>query len=291
MYRNLDMATLRALVAVVETGGVTRAANRLHLTQSTVSMQIKRLEESLSMTLFDRVGRALEPTGQGEQLLTYARRLIDLNDEAIDRLTTPQHEGSLAFGVPTDIVHPHVPAVLAQFVRDYPRMAIRLSTECTIDLREGLKNGIYDLILTTEVKPDQGAEVLLRQPLIWTGAIHARAWRQRPLPLACARDCIFRKHIITILDKAGIEWVDTVNSNSDDAAAVASAADMGIRADLISSSAPGVAPLDHENSLPMLPEYCVAMYLAKGPNLEIATEFGDRLRHEFRLSESASRAA
>jgi DNA-binding transcriptional LysR family regulator len=291
MYRNLDLATLRSLIAVVDTGGMTRAANRLHLTQSAVSMQIKRLEENLSMTVFERVGRTVKPTAEGEQLLAYARRLVDLNDEAIDRLTTPRYEGSLTFGVPIDVVHPHIPPILSRFGREYPRMAIRLSTDMTLELREGLKEGFYDVILTTEIKPARGGEVLLRQPLIWTGAKHARAWRQRPLPLAFSRECIFRKMVVKILDESGIDWVDTVNSLSDDASMVASAADMGVRADLISSSVQGVVPLEHGGSLPELPEYCVVMYLGTGPNREIATLFADMLREAFCGGDNVVRVA
>ena len=79
--RNMDVAVLRSFVAVVDNGGVTRAAGVLNLTQSAVSMQIKRLEELLGFALFDRVGRKLVPTAAGEQLLGYARKLVALNDD------------------------------------------------------------------------------------------------------------------------------------------------------------------------------------------------------------------
>ena len=87
MYRNLDLTALRSFVAVAELGGVTRAASKLHLTQSAVSMQIKRMERSLDQTLLKRAGRSVELTGQGEQLLAYSRRMVALNDEAWGRLT------------------------------------------------------------------------------------------------------------------------------------------------------------------------------------------------------------
>ena len=81
--RNLDVTTLRSFVAVAESGGVTRAAGFLHLTQSAVSMQLKRLEELLGLDLFDRSGRSIALTASGEQLLVYARRMVSLNDEVI----------------------------------------------------------------------------------------------------------------------------------------------------------------------------------------------------------------
>jgi len=82
MYRNLDLTALRSFVTVAELGGVTRAASKLHLTQSAVSMQIKRMEQNLDQTLLKRVGRTVELTGQGEQLLGHGRHMVTLNDEA-----------------------------------------------------------------------------------------------------------------------------------------------------------------------------------------------------------------
>ncbi|MEE8455847.1 MAG: LysR family transcriptional regulator, partial [Limibaculum sp.] len=83
MARNLDLTALRSFVTVAETGGVTKAAHQLHLTQSAVSMQLKRLEESLAQPLLDRSGRGVALTNQGEQLLSYGRRMLALNDEVM----------------------------------------------------------------------------------------------------------------------------------------------------------------------------------------------------------------
>ncbi len=281
MHRNLDMSTLRTLLAIVDTGGMTRAANRLHMTQSAVSMQIKRLEQNLSLKVLERVGRAMQPTPEGEQLVGYAQRLIDINDEAIDKLTLPCNKGTITFGVPYDLVHPHIPAVLKRFGREYPRMSVSLSTGMTADLRKGMRDGHYDLILTTELKTGRGAIQLLRQPLVWTGAHESRLWKQRPLPLALTQNCIFRKPTIAALEKAGIDWFDAVNSSSDSAALVASAADLGIRTDLMCAQIYGVSPLSHAGELPKLPKYRVLLYLAAGPNRDIASQFGEMLMDVF----------
>jgi len=112
MARNLDITALRAFVTVAECGGVTKAASMLHLTQSAVSMQLKRLEEALDQTLYSRVGRNLVLTSHGEQLLGYGRRMLALNDEIWGLMTTPDFEGELRFGVPHDIIYPHIPNVL-----------------------------------------------------------------------------------------------------------------------------------------------------------------------------------
>ena len=102
--RNLDMTTLRSFLAVAEHGGVTRAAGALNLTQSAVSMQLKRLEDLLDIQLLDRSNRKIALTGSGEQMLSYARRIVALNDEAVGRLTEELYEGEITLGVPQDIV-------------------------------------------------------------------------------------------------------------------------------------------------------------------------------------------
>ena len=115
--RNLDVTTLRSFVAVADLGGVTKAAGFLHLTQSAVSMQLKRLEELLGVGLLDRAGRGICLTPAGEQLLGYARRMVALNDEVVRRLSDDEFEGEVRLGVPHDIVYPAIPRVLQQISR------------------------------------------------------------------------------------------------------------------------------------------------------------------------------
>ena len=132
MPRNLDLTALRSFVTVAETGGVTRAAGFLNLTQSAVSMQLKRLEEALDLQLLDRTSRSVSLTASGEQLLGYAKRMLELNDEAWGRLTSGEYEGQIVLGVPHDIVLPALPRVLARFAAEYPRVNVQLISSYTI---------------------------------------------------------------------------------------------------------------------------------------------------------------
>ena len=154
--RNLDVTTLRSFVAVAEAGGVTRAAGFLHLTQSAVSMQLKRLEELLGLELLDRSGRTIALTASGEQLLVYARRMVALNDEVMTRLTDQAYEGQITLGVPHDIVYPVIPQVLKQFNSAFPRVRVQLRTSYTRLLFEEFSKGSCDLILTTETQVSTG---------------------------------------------------------------------------------------------------------------------------------------
>ena len=206
MPRNLDLTALRSFAAVADAGGVTRAAALLNLTQSAVSMQLKRLEESLGLALLDRSARTIALTAQGEQLLAYARRLLALNDEAWGRLTHPAFEGALDFGVPHDIIYPHVPGVLRQFSAEYPRVKLQLHSLYTNGLRELFARGEMDLILTTEAGVATGGETLACEPLVWTGAQGGQAWRGRPLRFGSCGHCVFKRPALDALEAAGIPW-------------------------------------------------------------------------------------
>ena len=169
MPRNLDLTSLRSFATVADTGGVTRAAGFLNLTQSAVSMQLKRLEESLGVTLLDRSSRQIALTPAGEQLLSYARRMLELNDEIYTRLTDDVFEGEIVLGVPHDIVYPVIPQVLQRFNAEFPRMKVQLVASYTGALKEQFSRGECDLILTTESEIGPQAETLTSMPLRWIG--------------------------------------------------------------------------------------------------------------------------
>src|SRR6201999_3807244 len=98
----LDLELLRSFVSVVDAGGFTRAGERVHRTQSTVSQQIKRLEDDIGRPLLNRIGKKVTPTEDGERLLSYARRILSLAEEARDVLTRPTQEGVIQLGIPED---------------------------------------------------------------------------------------------------------------------------------------------------------------------------------------------
>ncbi|MGR3270758.1 LysR family transcriptional regulator [Thalassococcus profundi] len=248
--RNLDITTLRSFLAVAQSGGVTRASGLLNLTQSAVSMQLKRLEESLGLQLLDRSGRGVTLTAAGDQLLTYARRMVEMNDEIYARLTDQAYEGEIHFGVPEDILYPVVPRVLQKFHAAYPRMQVHLTTSNTIRLLQMFNRGEVDLILTTEERSH--GETLDETPLRWHGAPGGTAWKQRPLPYAQARICAFRSTVIRRLEAAGVPWFQVIDSDSDRSIEATVSADLGVVALLEGHAPPQLAAIDVGDALPDL---------------------------------------
>lgn len=263
MPRNLDLTALRSFVTVLETGGVTRAAQQLHLTQSAVSMQLKRLEESLGQPLLDRAGRGVAPTAQGEQLLAYGRRMLALNDEVWSRMTDQAFEGEILFGVPADIVYPHVPQILRWIDREFPRVRIKLISSYTLKLKDLLAAGEADLILTTENETPSDAECITEQELVWVGAPSGTAWRNRPLRLAFERRCLFRPWALEALDRANIPWEMAVDTGSTRTVEATVAADLAINAILESAVGPFFERVTHGGALPDLPSSRINMYRAR----------------------------
>ena len=260
MPRNLDLSAVRSFVAVADAGGVTRAAGLLNLTQSAVSMQLKRLEESLGLTLMDRSGRTIGLTAEGEQLLGYGRRLLALNDETFARLTAQEFVGELRLGVSNDIIYPSIPKVLKQFSAEFPRMRVRLISAASMTLKAMFAKGDCDIILTTEDAPDMGGTVLVELPLQWVGAKGGTMWRTRPLRLALCSNCTFRAGIIRKIEEAGLAWDMVVDSAMENAIEAAVSADLAIQGVIRGNSQGETEVIAHGGALPDLGTSQIIMY-------------------------------
>lgn len=262
--RNLDMTALRSFVAVAEAGGVTRAAGRLNLTQSAVSMQLKRLEESLGLNLLDRTTRSVTPTAAGDRLLSYARKMLHLNDEAVAHISDSADVGEVVLGVPVDIVDPAIPQVLRQFRSEFPRIRVQLMAENTVSLKRAFNHGDCHLILTTERGCDQNGETIAELPLVWVGAKDGQAWQMDPLPLILGKRCLFRAHVLRILEAQGIDWEVVLETQSHRATEAAVSADLGIELLLKGTQPSHVDVIEDDARLPILTEWQINMYRAPG---------------------------
>ena len=267
---NLDLGTLRSFVTIADSGSMTRAAGRLFMTQSAISMQIKRLENSLGMSVFDRSSQGMSTTTEGEQLLYFANQMLAINDEAIGRLTSPDYEGHIRIGAPCDVIYPHVPTILKEFSRDFPRVQIKLSSGSTVKLKSQYKEGLLDVVLTTEQIATLGGSVIDTQRLVWTGAVDGNVWKKRPLPLGISKNCAFRSSAIRALEDADIEWIDVVASEDDTAALAIVSADLCVSAEMESVKYLARAAIDHGGHLPELPEFSIVLYSAEAPGNQLA---------------------
>lgn len=284
MPRNLDMTALRAFVTVAETGGVTRAAGQLHLTQSAVSMQVKRLEESIGQSLLERAGRGVALTAHGEQMLGYGRRILSLNDEVWARMTNQAFEGEITLGVPSDIIYPYIPTVLQRFAVEYPRIKVNLISSYTLRLKRQLARGEADIILTTETELDSGGETLEKSQMLWVGSPGGTIWKARPARLAFEHNCAFRSGVQRALDEAGILWEMAVESDSTRTIEASVSADLAIHAALEGTVDHRLEVIPHNGALPDLPVYNINMYIASGPQIALAERLAILVRQAYGTS-------
>ena len=148
----LDVGVLTMIVAVADTGTISRAADLVHRSQSAVSMQIKALESALGKALFVRKPRSVVPTQDGEVLLAYARRIIALRDEAWAAVVRPDVTGRVVIGVPDDYASSLFPPILKKFSASYPKVEIQVIGLPSVALAPMLRDGTVDLVCATRVK-------------------------------------------------------------------------------------------------------------------------------------------
>lgn len=291
MTRDIDIALLRAFLAVVETGGVTTAARILNRTQAAVSLQIKRLEELFGTELFVRERKRFTLSPAGERLFGSAQRIVALNDATWGAMTTPQFEGEVRLGVPPDIVTSLIPPVLQRFNQAWPRINVSLTCKASVTLLQDLADRKVDLTMTTEVDCGPTGETLLSDRLVWVGGPGSGTHLQRPLPVSLgSKLCRFRPEVIKTLDAAQIDWRPVSQDCNMEPVYATVKAGLAV-APLIRTSVPDYLEiLGADAGLPPLSDFKVNLYLPPSAT-EIARELARHIRQgiELRFGPSRSR--
>lgn len=283
MRRDLDLTILRAFLGVVETGSVTGAARLLNRTQAAVSLQIKRLEETLGQELFERGHKRLSLAPAGEQLIGLAQRLVAMNDEVIDTMTTPSFEGEVRLGLPVDLIVTYAAPILRRFNTKWPGVRVTLAAANSHDLTEALEHSQLDLALTTDLEPGgRHVETLASDDLVWVGAPNGQAHRRLPLPVAIGgRSCRFRPVLLDALRRAGIEWRVVLEVANQDAVNATVAAGISVSVLLRETVPTALEALPEDIGLPKLPSFALNLRLPPGRTSELAEEMARHIRAEF----------
>ncbi len=226
----LDLELLRSFVSVVDAGGFTRAGERVHRTQSTVSQQIKRLEEDVGQPLLIRTARDVTPTEAGERLLAYARRLLSLAEEARDVLSRPGHEGAIRLGVPEDFAAYRLAKLLAAFSRSHPDLRLDVRADQSAGLKRDLERGELDLALFKRAAGEKGGIAVWPERVHWvTSKTHPRNAGAGSVPLiGFPAGCLYRAGAIHALETAGRSWHMAYTSSNLSGIQAAVAAGMGL---------------------------------------------------------------
>ncbi len=278
MARNIDLALVRAFVAVAETGSMTAAGRLLNLTQAAVSQQIKRLEDGFGQPLFEREPKRLRLSPAGERLHAQGQRLLALNDEIWSLMTAPEFEGEVRLGVPHDIIAALMPPVLRSFDQAWPRVRVSIVSRTSTQLLGQLAAGAIDLTLTTEETTPSGARLLFRDPLVWVGVTGGKAHIRRPLPLSLGDpSCQFRGAALEALAGIGRDWRSVCEVGEMEPLLATVRADLAVMALLESTVPDGLQILGAEVGLPPLPSFAVNLYLPAAGASDIAVELAEHI--------------
>lgn len=254
MLINLPTELLRTFIAIADCGSFSQAAEQIHRTQSAVSMQIKRLEELVGKSLFKRDSRNSKLTADGLTLLTYARRILKLNEEAVSLLQRPELSGWVRIGLPDDYATRFLPEILAGFSRTHPRVQVEVTCEPSHQLKKRMQRRELDLAMTTSATSDVENTLLLqRDPMVWATSEQHFQHEESPLPLALFPDeCYCREWAINALESADISYWIAYTSESIMGLQAAVIAGLAITAISQSIIPPGMRQLTAEEGFPPL---------------------------------------
>jgi DNA-binding transcriptional LysR family regulator len=289
----LDLDLVHCFLHVAESGGFTAASKRLHLSQSAVSLKIQRLEAQLDRTVFDRGGRRLALSAEGEILLSYARQLMALNEETVRTVSRKVRGGHLNLGVAQQFGQEFLFRLMSRFRKAHPDITLGVEVGMSANLLRGLEEGRFDVVLAAERPFSNPAalaagvvqESLLRkEPMHWVQARDSQIDPgEGPLPLvAFLPPCGHRQRMIELLERKGRGWRIAYSSASLPAIQAAIEADWGIGVLAPSLITPKMKIIGKETKLPPFPSSAIALYRRKSSDETLAGSLVQFLMREVR---------
>ena len=267
MPRLLDIDQLHTFVKIVDAASFTAAAQQVHKTQSAVSMQMRRLEERLGRQIFVKDGRRMRLTEDGERLLSYARRMVRLNDETVAAFESGDLEGRVRFGTPDDYAERFLPEIIARFSAAHPRVDVSVLCAPTDTLFELLDKNELDLAMLTYVPGWRtvNPRIIRKEPLLWVGSKDHAVHERDPLPLALGQpSCDWRRQAVEALARVGREH--RILFSSWNASAVIAAVQAGLALTVLPEAAlrPELRVYGEADGFPTLHEANISTVRARG---------------------------
>jgi DNA-binding transcriptional LysR family regulator len=287
---NLDLDILRTLATAHDLGGFAQAADRLGRTPAAISLQMKRLQDELGMPLFRKNGRRLSLTEAGETTLSYARRILSLNDELLDTMHGASLAGLVRIGCPQDFAT-ILPGVLSQFAALYPRMQIELRIEGNAALADAVEKSQLDLALVIGHEDRAMAKRIGEIRLSWIASENFAPPSGGPLPISVlGPQCVFRKCLVQQLEDAGRPYRIAATSPSLDGLWAAVLGGLGVTARTKLALPDGVVHGDSLFGLPALGSFPITLHRHSATNT-LFDRMSELLVHELTLKLQITRKA
>jgi len=269
---SFDALTLECFVAVAESGSFTRAAERVSRTQSAISQQIAKLEMQIGKTLLIR-GKHFTLTPDGEIFLGYARQIVKLQREAIDRFKEPELEGEVRFGLPEDFASVFLSDVLTAYAKLHPRILLNIECNLTLNLFDRFRNKEFDLVLVKMSKPGDfpnGIDVW-SETLEWVGnAEHFSQGSNSHIPLVLSpQPCVYRSRAIKSLEKTKRKWRIVFSSHSYAGTIAAVKAGLGVTVLPRNMVPEDLEIIRHQKGMPKLDDTHISLLKHNNNNLAV----------------------
>jgi DNA-binding transcriptional LysR family regulator len=229
MAAMFDPRLLRAFVAIADSGNFTRAAERLNMTQSTISQQLARLEEMAGHALVDRSARPVGLTAMGERLIGHARRILLLSEDAALLLRDPAGTAAISIGLPEDLATGAMAQAFAAFARAHRHVRLDATTGLSRDLAARYRQGEFDIVIVKEAVAGPDCRAAFAEPLGWFAAAGAEAMAEKALPLVCfPAGGLYREEMFAQLEREGRRWFVAFSGRSLQSVVAAVAAGVGV---------------------------------------------------------------
>ncbi|WP_298983920.1 LysR family transcriptional regulator [uncultured Roseibium sp.] len=227
--RALDLDCVRAFVRIAELGSFTRAAEMARITQSAISLKLKRLEERLDCKLVQRTPRHVELTARGAVFLEHARELLEVHDRAFTTVAGSRQK--LAIGLSDHVAGPDLPALVARMNAQDPQLTIEIRIGSSLDLLKDYDLRLLDAAIVRFDKGRDGGQTIAHEKYSWFASQKWRHNEGEPLPIATMPEpCGVRSLAAELLDGAGIEWREVFVGGGVTAVSAAVVAGMGVSA-------------------------------------------------------------
>lgn len=276
--KQLSLDAIRTFVTVVELGGYAKAGDVLGRSQPAISLQLKKLEQQLDKTLFVKVGQRHVLSNDGQWLMVYAKKLLEINDEVFRAVEQDPLKGRLRLGIPSEFASTLLPSIIGEFSKRYPDVSLDVTSALSQNLLGPQYKDNFDLILAL-IPPNQDCdgEVLREDELVWVGDIR-QPLRTNPLSLVLAPNgCMYRSRVIEQLKQQTNMW-RIAYTNADLYGLIAAIQQgLGVTA-LAKSSVPTSLSIIQHPALPYLGKINIALYNCDTQHPEVSKTLSEFIR-------------
>lgn len=265
----MDADLLRTFLTVADLGGFSAAAKQLNLTQSAISLQIKRLEERLGISLFKRTSRSVALTEAGTTLIPYAERILRLNGEAESAIVKSAPEHKVRLGLSDEQAVAYLPHVLPAFTQAYPDARLEVVCDQSPRLVERVHDGLLDIALTIRHPGTAGGTAIGEENLYWIASEDFSTGHHDVLPLAVNPEgCVYRAGAIAALNRAGRHWRIAFTSANPSSTNIAVQTGLGVTVKTARALSKGCRLLQPQDGLPILSSVIVEMHFVSAATAE-----------------------